>query len=45
LYEDAQTVVRTAEADSKAFDVKLGVGLHEGSTLFVIVREVITKEL
>jgi len=42
-----QTAVRTAEGDSKAFDVK--VGLHQGSILssllFVTVMEVIAKEL
>jgi len=47
MYEGAQTVVRTPEGDSRAFDVK--VGLHQGSVLshllFVIVMEVITKEL
>ena len=31
MYEGAQTVVRTAEGDSKAFNVK--VGLHQGSVL------------
>ena len=39
MYEGAQTVVRTTEGDSKAFNVK--VGLHQGSVLspllFVIV--------
>jgi len=29
MYEGAQTVVRTTEGDSKAFNVK--VGLHQGS--------------
>jgi len=41
MYEGAQTVVRTTEGDSKAFNVK--VGLHQGSVLspllFVIVME------
>ena len=39
MYEGAQTVVRTTEGDSKAFNVK--VGLHQGPVLspllFVIV--------
>ena len=47
MYEGAQTVVRTTEGDSKAFNMK--VGLHQGSALspllFVIVMEIITKEL
>ena len=47
MYEGAQTVVRTTEGDSKAFNVK--VGLHEGSVLspllFVIVMEMISREL
>ena len=47
MYEGAQTVVRTTEGDSKAFNVK--VGLHQGSVLspllFVIVMEVISREL
>ena len=47
MYEDAQTVVRTTEGDSKAFNVK--VGLHQGSVLspllFVIVMEMISREL
>jgi len=46
MYEGVQTVVRTA-GDSEAFSMK--VELHEGSVLspllFVIVTEVITKEL
>jgi len=41
MYEGAQTVVRTTEGDSKAFNVK--VELHQGSVLslllFVIVME------
>ena len=41
MYEGAQTVVRTTEGDSKAFNVK--VGLNQGSVLspllFVIVME------
>ena len=45
MYEGAQTVVRTG--DSKAFNVK--VGLHQGSVLspqlFVIVMEMISREL
>jgi len=45
--EGAQTVVRTTEGDSKAFNVK--VGLHQGSVLspvlFVIVMEMISREL
>ena len=47
MYEGAQTVVRTTEGDSKAFNVK--VGLHQGSVLspllFVIVMEMIFREL
>jgi len=47
MYESAQTVVRTTEGDSKAFNVK--VGLHQGSVssplLFVIVMEMISREL
>jgi len=47
MYEDAQTVVRTTEGDSKAFNVK--VGLHQGSVLssllFVRVMEMISREL
>ena len=47
MYEGAQTVVRTREGDSKAFNVK--VGLHQGSVLspllFVIVMEMISSEL
>jgi len=47
MYEGAQTVVRTTEGDSKAFNVK--VGLHQGSVLspllFVIVMEMISGEL
>ena len=47
MYEGAQTVVRTTEGDSKAFNVK--VGLHQGSVLslllFVIVTEMISREL
>ena len=47
MYEGAQTVVRTTEGDSKAFNVK--VGLHQGSVLspllFVIVIEMISREL
>ena len=42
MYEGAQTVVRTIEGDSKAFNVK--VGLHQGS-VFVIVMEMISREL
>ena len=45
MYEGAQTVVRTE--DSKALNVK--VGLHQGSVLspllFVIVMEMISREL
>jgi len=45
MYEGAQTVVRTTEGDSKAFNVK--VGLHQGSVLssllFVIVMEIISR--
>jgi len=45
MYEDAQTVVRMGERDSRAFDVK--AGLHQASVLspllFVVVIEVITK--
>jgi len=47
MYEGAQTVVRTTEGDSKAFNVK--IGLHQGSVLspllFVIVMEMISREL
>ena len=47
MYEGVQTVVRTTEGDSKAFDVK--VGLHQGSVLspllFVTVTEIITTGL
>ena len=47
MSEGAQTVVRTTEGDSKAFNVK--VGLHQGSVasppLFVIVMEIISREL
>jgi len=47
MYEVAQTVVRTTEGDSKAFDVN--VGLHQWSVLspllFVTVMEIITTEL
>jgi len=47
MYDGAQTVVRTSEGNSKAFNVK--VGLHHGSVLspllFVIVIEMISREL
>ena len=47
VYEGQQTVVRTTEGDSKAFNVK--VGLHQGSVLspllFVTVMELIPREL
>jgi len=47
MYEGAQTVVRTTEGDSKAFNVK--AGLHQGSVLspllFVIVMEMISRDL
>ena len=47
MYEGAQTVVRTTEGDSKAFNVK--VGLHQESVLSpllsVIVMEIITREV
>ena len=47
MYEGAQTVVRTTEGDSKAFNMK--VGLHQGSLLspllFVIVMDMISREL
>ena len=47
MHEGAQTVVRTTEGDSKAFNVK--VGLHQGSALspllFVTVMEMISREL
>ena len=46
MYEGAQTVVRTTEGDSKAFNVK--VGLHQGSVLspllVVIVMEMISQK-
>ena len=35
MYEGAQTVVRTTEGDSKAFNVK--VGLHQGSVLSPLI--------
>jgi len=38
MYEGAQTVVRTTEGDSKAFDVKVGL-------LFMIVMGMISREL
>ena len=47
MYEGAQTVVRTTEGDSKAFEVK--VGLHQRSVLSpllaVTVMEIITTGL
>ena len=47
MYAGAQTVVRTTEGDSKAFNVK--VGLHQGSVLspllYVIVMEMISRVL
>ena len=47
MYEGAQTLVRTTEGDSRAFNVK--VGLHQGSVLspllFVILMEMISREL
>ena len=47
MHEGAQTIVRTTEGDSKAYNVK--VGLHQGSVLsrvlFVIVMEMISREL
>ena len=47
MYEEARTVVRTADGDSESFEVK--VGLHQGSVLspllFVIVMEVVTREV
>jgi len=47
MYEGAQTVVKTSEGYSKAFNVK--VGLHQGSVLstlrFVILMEMISREL
>ena len=44
MYEGAQTVVRTTEGDSKAFNVK--VGLHQGSVLIGLekVSRVLTTE-
>jgi len=45
MYKGAQTVVRTTEGDSKAFNVK--VGLQQGAVLspllFVIVMEMIPE--
>jgi len=47
MYEDAQTVVRTTEGDSKSFNVK--VALHQRSVLspllFVLAMEMISREL
>ena len=47
MNEGAQTVVRTTEGDSKAFNVK--VGLHQGPVLspllFVIVMEMIASRI
>ena len=47
MYEGAQTVVRTTEGDSKAFNMR--EGLHQESVLspllFVIVMEMISREL
>jgi len=42
MYEGVQTVVRTTEGDSKAFNVK---GLHQGSVLrpLLFVRVMITR--
>jgi len=47
MYEGSQTVARTTEGDSKAFNVK--EGLHQGSVLspllFMIAMEIVTREL
>ena len=46
MYEGAQSVVRTTQGESKAFNVK--VGLHQRSSsplLFVTVMEIITTGL
>ena len=48
IYEGAETVVRTIEGDSKAFN-HVKVGLHQGFVLspllFVIVMEMISREI
>jgi len=43
MYEGAQTVVQTAQGDSKAYVVK--VQLHQDPLLCETVMEVITQEL
>lgn len=47
MYEQAWTVVRTAEGETEPFEVK--VGLHQGSILspllFIIVMDVVTREV
>jgi len=40
VYKGAQTVVRTTDGDSKAFNVK--VGLHQGSVLSSIILILLT---
>jgi len=44
MYEGVQTVVRTT-GDSKAFNVKVGLGSLLSPLLFVIVMEMISREL
>ena len=42
MYTGAKTVVRTVYGNSKGFEVKMG--MHQGSGLFVIVMEAISRE-
>ena len=42
MYIGAKTVFRTVYGNSKGFEVK--VGMHQGSLLFVIVMEAISRE-